>query len=148
MKSVTKKVICILITLIALFSINTKVSAWGDVFTQADDFISTGERSGEGKVDSGAIQGLSGYLYNILLSAGIIIAVVVATVLGIQFMTSSAEGQAKIKEMIVPFIIGCVVVFGGFAFWKIAVTIGKSLDRAEIIQEDRTIEVAYKDLEY
>ena len=85
---------------------------------------------GEGTIDPGALQGLSGYVYNILLAAGVIIAVIVATALGIQFMIGGAEGQAKVKEMLVPFIIGCVIVFGGFGLWKVAVTIGNNLEGA------------------
>ena len=78
-------------------------------------------------MDIADIQEASGYLYNVLLSLGVVIAVIVATILGIQFMLSEAEGQAKVKEMLIPFVIGCIVVFGGFEIWKIALTIGQSI---------------------
>ena len=145
MKNSTKKIIFTLIILIALFSINTKVSAWSQVFSDAKDFIQAGESSGQGTVNPAAVQDLSGYLYNILFSAGVIVAVVVATVLGIQFMTSSAEGQAKVKETLVPFVIGCIVVFGGFAFWKIAITIGNRIESAKLPTLDETVQIAYID---
>ena len=122
-------VIFILILLTIIFSINTEVKGWSQIIKDGKDFIQTGENSGEGQLkDPSKLEDLSGYLYNILLAAGVIVAVVVATMLGIQFMVGGAEGQAKVKEMLVPFIVGCIIVFGGFGLWKIAITIGNSLE--------------------
>ena len=128
MKTIIEKIICILIILIVLFSINTKVYAWSQVFSDAQNFIATGENSNEANINAAGVQELSSYLYNILLSAGVVIAVIIATVLGIQFMTSSAEGQAKVKEALIPFVVGCIVVFGGFGIWKVGITIGQKLE--------------------
>lgn len=143
MKNKIKKVFFILIILIILFSINTKVFAWSEVISGGKQFISDGESSGQTQVTSEKIEDLSGYIYNILLVSGVVIAVVVVTVLGIQFMIGGAEGQAKVKEMLVPFIVGCVVVFGGFAFWKIAITIGEKLESAQIDMADKNVSIAY-----
>lgn len=43
-------------------------------------------------------------------------------------MLGGAEGQAKVKEMLIPFVVGCVIVFGGFGFWKLAITFGEKLE--------------------
>ena len=32
-------------------------------------------------------------------------------------------GQTKVKESMIPFIIGCVVVFGAFGIWKAVVLV-------------------------
>lgn len=135
MKNMVKKALFILIILIILFSINTKVFAWSSVIKDGDSFIQAGEAHDGQMVNPASLKSLSSYLYNILLSAGIVVAVVVATVLGIQFMMGGAEGQAKVKEMLVPFIVGCVIVFGGFGFWKIAITVGQKLDKASTTYE-------------
>ena len=42
--------------------------------------------------------------------------------------TGSIEGKAKIKEALVPYIIGCIVVFGAFFIWKTLVNIGNDLE--------------------
>lgn len=63
--------------------------------------------------------------------------------LGVQFMIGGAEGQAKVKEMLVPFVVGCIVVFGGFAFWKIALEVGKKLEDAAYIRPDEIVQIAY-----
>ena len=44
-------------------------------------------------------------------------------------MIGSAEEKAKVKEAMVIFVLGCIVVFGAFGFWKVFVTIGQSLSK-------------------
>lgn len=66
-------------------------------------------------------------IYNILLIIGMAVAVVIASILGIKFMIGSMEEKAQIKESLIPFIIGCIVVFGAFGIWKIFINIGSSL---------------------
>ena len=62
-------------------------------------------------------------MYNILLTIGIFVAVVVGGIIGIKLMTSSAEGKAEAKALLIPYVVGCVVVFGGFGIWKLVVTL-------------------------
>lgn len=137
MKRILIKVIWALLILIILFSIHTEVCAWSGIIRDGQSFIQDGENSGEASIVKGDLQDLSGFLYNMLLVAGVIIAVIVATVLGVQFMIGGAEGQAKVKEMLVPFIAGCIIVFGGFGFWKIAVTIGNKLESQSSTEDPR-----------
>ena len=128
MKSVLEKVVLMLIILILLFSINTEVFAWSEIIKDGQNFLSQADDS-KVNIDTDGLKVVSGYLYNILLAAGVVIAVIVATVLGVQFMMGGAEGQAKVKEMLLPFIVGCIIVFGGFGFWKIAITVGQKLEK-------------------
>ncbi len=127
MKNTCKKISLIVFILILLFSINTKVFAIGEIIDDGQSFLHAAD-DGTVNMDIGDIEAASGYLYNILLSAGIVIAVIIATVLGVQFMLSEAEGQAKVKEMLIPFVIGCIIVFGGFGIWKIALELGKNVE--------------------
>ena len=64
-----------------------------------------------------------GYIYNIFFACGMVIAVVCGVFLGIKFMTSSVEGQAKVKELLIPYCIGCFIIFGAFGIWKIVINI-------------------------
>lgn len=142
MKKTVKKLILILLIFILAMSISNKVSAWSSIIEAGQDFIKAGESgdkdtTGIDKEGVGEkLESLSGYLYNLLLSAGVIVAVVVATILGIQFMMGGAEGQAKVKEMLVPFVVGCVVVFGGFGIWKIAMVIGYKIESVQTVKQD------------
>lgn len=52
---------------------------------------------------------------------------IVGTILGIQFMVASAEDKAKVKEALIPYFIGCAIIFGGFTIWSIVVNIGQDV---------------------
>ena len=58
-------------------------------------------------------------IYNILLYIGIAASVIVGAILGIKIMIASADEKAKVKEALVPYIIGCFVIFGAFGIWKL-----------------------------
>ena len=75
MKSMYKKLILIMFILILLFSINTKVFAIGEIFDDGKSFLDAASPN-EVNMDIGKIHETSGYLYNILLSAGIVICLV------------------------------------------------------------------------
>ena len=62
-------------------------------------------------------------IYYALLTIGIVLAVFAGLVLGIQFITSGAAGQAKVKEKLIPFVVGALVVFGAFGIWRLVYNI-------------------------
>jgi hypothetical protein len=51
------------------------------------------------------------------------VAIIIGLVLGIQFMVGSVEQKAKVKDSLLPYIIGCIVIFGAFGIWKLVLTI-------------------------
>ena len=113
------KILILITILILLFNTNSQVFALTDIIKDGKDFIQEGQKT-EGSVvnlDNSKLQKLSGYIYNILLALGVV-----------QFMIGGAEGQAKVKEMLLPFVVGCIIVFGGFGFWKLAITVGERLE--------------------
>jgi type III secretory pathway component EscS len=127
MKTKILPIILLVVINMIFFNIN-KVYAAGisDVISGGDSFIDAGK--GESmSIDYNKLESGSKSIYNILLVLGICIAVIISAILGIKFMIGSAEEKAQIKDSIVPFIIGCIVVFGAFGFWKIFVTIGNNL---------------------
>lgn len=142
MKKLCKRIIFVIIILIILISINTETLAWSQIIQDGQSFMQTGKDSGNTPIDSMGLRSASSYIYNILLVAGIVIAVIIASVLGIQFMLGGAEGQAKVKEMMLPYIVGCIIVFGGFGFWKIALKIGEKLDKIGILETNINIQIA------
>ena len=73
------------------------------------------------------MQKLSTTIYNILLVVGIALAVVIAAILGIKFITGGIEAQVDVKKALVPYIAGCVVIFGAFIIWKIVLQILNSM---------------------
>ena len=105
------------------YSSDTSLS---DVISGGDSFIDAG-KDGSAKIDKGSLQNASSSIYNILLICGMIVAVLIGAILGIKFMIGSVEEKAEIKAALVPFVIGCIVVFGAFGIWKIVVTVGNNL---------------------
>ena len=101
--------------------------ATSDIIKDGKDFL------GDGKtvttvLNTKALKTTSNNIYNTLLAIAIMVAVIVAMVLGIQFMVASADEKAKVKEALMPFVVGCIVVFGSFTIWKVVVTIGNSAE--------------------
>lgn len=91
-----------------------------DMIGDGDDFLAAGSTN----YNQTALQTFSQTIYNILLTIGVIMAVLVGGFIGLKLMTiTSAEEKAETTKLIIPYIVGCVVIFGGFAIWKIAVNI-------------------------
>ncbi len=123
-----KLLICIVLIAIIANQFCLPVShALSNIFSSGKDFLSKGDNIEE-TIDTATLQETSSLIYNTLLGAAIMIAIVVAMVLGIQFMAASADEKAKVKEAILPFVVGCIVVFGAFTIWKIAVNIGNDAE--------------------
>lgn len=93
-----------------------------DVMEGAQDFINKGQE-GLNQINEGQLQSTSDFIYNLLLAIALVVAVVIGMVIGIQFMTASVEEKAKIKESLLPYAVGCVVVFGAFGIWKLAINV-------------------------
>lgn len=107
-------------------SSNGSQSTLTDVLVGADDFVASGIQKGNASVDKDKLQEASSSIYNILLICGVITAVLTAAILGIKFMLSSVEEKAEVKAALVPFVIGCIVVFGAFGIWKIVILIANN----------------------
>ena len=111
----------IIMLLFQLFFIPTLSNAqnMGEVVQQGDDFVSRGKIL----IDQSKLNETMSFIFNSLLVVGIILSVFVGGFLGIKFMVSSAEEKAEIKKIMMPFVTGCIVIFGAYGIWRIVVTI-------------------------
>lgn len=96
-----------------------------NVIQNGDKFVASADPNDP--IDKDALKKANSNIYNILLGIGIAVAVIIGAFLGIQFIFGSVEGKAKIAEALVPYIIGCAVVFGAFGIWKFAVNAGRDM---------------------
>ena len=118
------KIILLISILISSIPTFCSASMLDDAFGDAQGFLSTGtDPTIQNKVNGVQIIKTSKDIYNILVTIGIIIAAIVILVLGIQFMTGSIEQKAKVKEMLIPFIVGCIVIFGSLTIWRLVTSI-------------------------
>lgn len=102
-------------------------STAGEVIEAGDSFIQKGSQNASKIFSTDELHDLSSTIYNILLVIGIVIAVLLGAVLGIKFIMEGAEGKAEVQKALVPYVIGCIVIFGAFAIWKIVVTVLQGL---------------------
>ena len=129
----TSKIIQIIIKIITISLIFIIINApeyrvegyWNEIFNTGDNFIKQGKDGVKenGIIDDVKVKKESNKIYNILLTLGVVLSVIVGGILGIQIMWGSIEQQVKAKEMLMPYAIGCIVIFGAFGIWKICVTI-------------------------
>lgn len=123
--NVIYKIILITLILVNLFSICSNVQAdmLSDIIGGADNFIETGKKNPNSvsTINDVNLKSVSNTIYNSLLTIAIVAAVIISAVLGIQFITGSIEAKAKVKESLIPFGVSCVVAFGAFGIWKLAV---------------------------
>lgn len=109
-------IICIFFVILSVFPNEIFADSW---VSSAENFLKAGQE--DIGIDNGQLIGASNDIYNTLTSVGMIISVIVGVILGIQFMMASAEDKAKVKEALIPYLVGCVVIFGAFGIWKIVI---------------------------
>ena len=86
----------------------------------AESFVNQGDTS---QLPASDLQDFSSVIYNILLTVGIVVAVIVGAIIGVKLMASNIDTKVEAKKLLIPYVVGCVVVFGAFGIWKIVVTI-------------------------
>ena len=115
-------VVLIVICIICIIPGKSFSSISDDAVGDAESFISKAGSTDE-VIDSNSVQNFSDDVFNILLAFGMVIAVIVGIIIGIQFMISSVDERAKVKETLVVYVIGVVVLVGAFSIWKIIVNL-------------------------
>lgn len=121
-----KKIIIIMILIIAIaIYLPNKTIAMSNMIDSGKEFINLGQK--EEPINKGNLQNTSNDIYNILFTIAVVIAFAVGMVIGIQFMLASVDEKAKIKETLIPYVIGVFIVFAAFGIWKIVVGIGNEV---------------------
>ena len=119
---ITKKIAIIVFTIFCVVMLMPqKIDAVNvnptSIMNGADKFIENAEN--RELFDKDSEKDAVDQIYFIMLSIGVVLAVVVGIVLGIQFVTTGASGQAKVKEKLVVYVVGVFVVFGAFGIWRL-----------------------------
>lgn len=130
-----------ILTFILIFMVLVSPSEagfWSDIFKGGDDFLEKGKEdlyieTSDGnnilyvETNDSDTMLIMNDLYSILFPLGVVVTVIVGGVLGIKFMLASAEDKAKIKESMMPYVIGCIVIYGAFGIWRICIEIFSNL---------------------
>ena len=100
----------------------------GDIVSEAGEFINVGKNENS-PITENTLKHGSSTLYNVLLAIGIAVALIWGLVLGVQFVTGSLEDKADIKKGLIPYIIGCVIIFGAFDIWRLVINLLEPLSK-------------------
>ena len=121
-----------LITLLVLCSLSLYSttcmadSSLDDIMNNGNSFLNAGSESST-MIDQNDLKSLSNFISGVLLTIAIGVTVITGAIMGLNFITQSIEEKAKVKESMVPWIIGIIVSFGAFTIWEVAVNLLQSL---------------------
>lgn len=97
-----------------------------DVMNNGNSFLNAGSESST-MIDQNDLKSLSNFISGVLLTIAIGVTVITGAIMGLNFITQSIEEKAKVKESMVPWVIGIIVSFGAFTIWEVAVNLLQSL---------------------
>lgn len=119
-KIIIKSIILLLICIIVIpnFALANDINP-----EEFKEIYNTGETSG--------IKQAGGYALGIAQVVGIAVGVIMLIILGIKYMlmTWDADDKAKIKEKLVPYVIGAVIMFGATGFLTIVANFAQNMDQ-------------------
>ena len=124
MKKIAYIIIFIVLILALFMQVNSvQATSITNIAGSADNFVNSGKTGADNAINGQILNNTSSLIYNTLLIVGTCIAVLIAAVLGIKFITGSVEQKVKIKEALVPFLVGCIVIFSAFGIWRLVITV-------------------------
>ena len=101
-------------------------SSLDDMMNNGNSFLNAGSESST-MIDQNDLKSLSNFISGVLLTIAIGVTVITGAIMGLNFITQSIEEKAKVKESMVPWVIGIIVSFGAFTIWEVAVNLFQSL---------------------
>ena len=123
------KIILLMLIIQTIYTSKTEALSLDGIFKAGDNFINEGKPESQKNeaINYEEFRLTTNNIGSVLTTLGIVLAVIIGGILGIQIMWGSIEQQVKAKEMIMPYVVGCIVIFGAFGIWKLAVTIFSQL---------------------
>lgn len=145
MKKSVKIIFILFITiLIQMTMVNVRATDTGftidGIISDGDSFLGAKDTSTEA-ISTESLNKTSKSVYRVLFSIGVALATIVGMIIGIQFMMGSPEEQAKVKETLVPYVVGVFVIFGAFGIWRIVINIGNEIEGPIVVTPPSTEDV-------
>lgn len=126
MKEISQIIIKILIILIIfqiVFIPKTQAAGFIDsIISTGDNFVNEGKEQKQ-PINGIEVKGEISRVYNILLAIGVVLSVIIGAILGLKYIFGSIEEKADTKQLLIPYVIGCIVIFGAFGIWKLILTL-------------------------
>lgn len=115
-----RKVICFIITIIYMMAMIPNLVFAGDINTA--DFSAIYNKDGTSKVTKAG-----GSILAVVQVIGISCGIIFLIILGIKYMTSSTNDKATIKERLIPYLIGAIIMFGGTSILTIVANFARKM---------------------
>ena len=116
-----------IINIISMCGYTVSAVSYDDMMKQASGFISHGEEQAKkSSISTTDITSEFVDLGKILTTIGAGVMVAVTTYMGIKYITSGPEAQAKLKQQLIGVVVSGVVIFGAYGIWKIVGQIAQS----------------------
>lgn len=128
MININRLIKCIaLVTILTMIILCTNVEAktLKEMSEEANSFISKGSGAATGIAYDKITDEFSS-LGSILTTIGAGVMVAVVTYMGIKYLTSGPEAQAKLKIQLIGVVVSGVVIFGAYTIWKIVVSVAQT----------------------
>ncbi len=111
-----KVLTALLLVVMMVMSLNTVAFASGSTTTTSSGEVGSvidkiTESANDKLNDDSGVATLGGQIVGIIQIIGIVVAVVILLVLGIKYMTGSAQEKAEYKKTMIPYIIGAILIF-------------------------------------
>lgn len=122
MKSISKAIFIILVSFVLIIQIPVYSNAGGqedNFWTNAGSFLDDEDNGASGGAPD--LTGIFGSISDVLFAIACGVTGVSAAAMGINFLIQSVEDKAKIKESMVPWIIGILISFGAFGIWSLTI---------------------------
>lgn len=94
-----------------------KFPSWSELMQDGKNFLDKGENN---NLSESQMQSVFLPMARILLSAGIIVLVAVAMIMGVKYMFASPEEAAKLKQQLIGLVVSAIVIFGAVGIWTLA----------------------------
>lgn len=125
-----KIIIVTLISIILIFKlpIYSKAFSVDSIFDAGKNFILAGSDSNATGIQDEELKDISDTVSSVLLTIALAVTFISIAVMGVNFAIQTVDEKAKIKESMIPWIIGIFVSFGAYGIWKLVMQIFYSMN--------------------
>ena len=126
MKKVMTVILLVFIFTSFLIPNYTEAATPSEIIDRAKGFLNSGDQIDDEVFKHDETKKAIDEMYYSALAIGIVLAIFVGMVLGIKFITGGVSEKAKIKDSLIPFAIGAIVIFGAFGKWRLVLNLMQS----------------------
>ena len=115
----------IYVMLVAYIILGTMTLSFASLLSDMNDSINEFKEAGDQNINTSEVVEKFTGLGQVLTMIGTGVMVAVIAYMGIKYMTSGPEAQAKLKTQLIGVVVAGVVIFGAYHIWRLVLLIVK-----------------------